>query len=96
MLEHVDMEDEYYSYSDLSLNAQIIFVNIEHILWRNMTNELKITKEDLAWECNMSIPGIKVALRELKKSGYIESKNNNSPIIKVGEWYKYKSKEGEW
>lgn len=53
---------------------------------------MKITKEDLAYETAMSIPGVKVALRELKNKGYIESKNNNSPILRVGELYEFKGK----
>lgn len=83
-------KDNYINYSKLSINAQIVFKNIENILNRHLTKELKITKEDISYECNMSIPGVKVALRELKNKGYIVSKNNNSPIIRIGDKYEYK------
>lgn len=78
------------NFENLSANAQRVFVNIERILWRYRAKEMKITKEDLAWECVMSIPGIKVALRELKDKGFIKSKNNNSPILSINEEHEWK------
>jgi predicted transcriptional regulator len=84
--------DPYIKYSSLSVNAQRVFAHIELILMRYNTKELKITKEDLSYECVMSIAGVKVSLRELKEKGYIVSKNSNSSIVHVGELYEYKGK----
>jgi hypothetical protein len=84
--------DPYVKYSSLSVNAQITFTAIEQILMRYTTKELKITKEVLSWETSMSIPGVKVALRLLKETGYIKSKNSNSPILRVGELYEDKGR----
>jgi DNA-binding GntR family transcriptional regulator len=82
----------YTNFSDLSINAQIVFATIELILDRYLVKEMHITKEDLALETAMSIPSIKVSLRELKNEGYVISKNSNSPIIRIGELYEYKGK----
>jgi len=78
-------------FTQLAFNSQRVFVGIERILLRHLTKELKITKEDIAWECEMSITGVKVALRELKETGYVIAKNPNSPVLRIGEEYEYKS-----
>ena len=87
MRKHID---QYVKHNSLSINAQRVFAIIELILLRYNTKEFKITKEDIAYETTMSIPGVKVALRELKEKGYIKTKNNNSPIMRVGELYESK------
>ena len=84
--------DPYVKYSSLHRNSQRLFAIIELILMRYNVKEMWITKEVLAWESVMSIPSVKVALRELKNKGYIEAKNKNSPILRVGDRYSYKGK----
>ena len=39
----------------------------------------------MAWDLGMSIPNVKIGLRELKKKGFIVRKNHNSPKVKIGE-----------
>ena len=78
------------NYSSLSINAQRIFVHIERRMWVEEKEEIYITKEDLAWECTVSVPGVKVALRELKNAGYIVPRNKNSCWLKIGEEYAYR------
>lgn len=86
-------QDTHHDYRLLSLNAQKVFSVIEEIMGRYLVDEMWITKEDIALELGISIPGVKVALRELKKFKYIESKNENSPIIRIGDIYKRQFKE---
>lgn len=83
---------DYIDFLKLSFNAKLLFIRIEEILFRYQKEEMHITKEDLAWECNWSTPKVKTFLRELKQAGYIESKNPNSPIIRIGKKYKYREK----
>lgn len=84
--------DPYVKFSTLHRNSQRVFAVIELILMRYNVEEMWITKEDLAWEVGMSVPSVKVALRELKKTGYIEAKNKNSPVLRIGDLYKYKGR----
>lgn len=83
----------YVDFSELSLNAQRIFVFIERKMVRENTTEVKASKAEIASNLIMSIPTVKIALRELKNTGYILPKNNNSPIVMVGEQYAFKTKK---
>ena len=69
-------------FTELSLNAQILYTNIEREMWIHNSKELYLTKEYLGWICVMSVPGIKVALRELKQKGYIIARNKNSCYLR--------------
>jgi hypothetical protein len=75
-------------WENLSPVAQRVFVVIEQILDRYLVDEMTLAKWDLEWECIMSRTNVKNGLRELKKTGWIESKNENSSIIRVGEPYR--------
>ena len=76
-------------YTELAPASQRVFMEIEAILGRYSKEEMNITKEDLAYHCMMSKTTVRNALGELKKTGYIVNKNNNSPIMRIGEEYKY-------
>ena len=82
--------EEPVDFTELSFLAQRIFVIVEQELYRNSTTELHISKHTIAYLGVMSIPNVKIGLRELKQKGYIISKNSNSSIIRVGEEYAYK------
>lgn len=78
-------------FSRLSINAQRLFVHIERRVYLN-GGEARINKEDMMWDTCMSWAGVKVALRELKKTGYVISRNDNSCYLRIGEQYAYKEK----
>ncbi len=82
-------------FNQLSEGSQRVFVVIEMILDRYLTDTLHIPKWDLLWECNMARTQLKNALRELKKEGYIVAKNANSSTISIGEEYRIGGKNGE-
>lgn len=76
------------NYSDLSGIAQRAFCIIEKRILSELNEESYITKEDLAWELQASIPNVKLGLRELKKTGYVISRDVNSSWLRIGEEYK--------
>lgn len=75
-------------YAKLSGIAQRIFCAIEKEILIEQQEEVYITKEDLAWELQTSIPNIKLGLRELKKTGYIIPRNKNSSWLRIGKEYR--------
>lgn len=77
-------------YRELSVNAQRMFVTIERILWFTGKDSYKITKEDLAINMSVSIPTVKVALRELKKKGFVVADPEEETILSIGPTHKYK------
>ena len=76
-------------WTELKAHSQRVFVEIETILDRYNCLEMSIVKEDLAYDCMMSKASIRTALAELKSTGYIITKNENSPIMRIGDPYKY-------
>ncbi len=70
-------------YNKLTENAQRVFVIIEEILDRYMTDKMHIPKTELMWESNMSRTPFKNALRELKVERYIVTDDVNSATIYI-------------
>ncbi len=82
--------DDYVDYTELSKDAQIMFVYIERRIHGGMKEYFRVPKLEMQFWLSMSRTVVKNALRELKSKGYIVSKNPNSNLLKVGEQYKYK------
>ena len=85
--------DIFVDFSELSVTAQRIFVYVEKELFSNNTKEVHVSKAEMAWALAISIPNVKVALRELKNSKYLIPKNRNSPILSVNVIYAYRNGE---
>ena len=81
----------YVDFSELSVNAQRIFVFIERQMFINNVKEIKITKTEIAGNLVLSVANVKLGLRELKDKDYIIPKNDNSPIVKIGAQYEFRS-----
>ncbi len=79
------MQQGYKTYSSLSGIAQRAFCVIENKTISEMKEEVYITKEDLAWELQMSIPNVKLAVRELKRNKFISPRNINSSWVRIAE-----------
>lgn len=78
---------KFVDFSELSGNAQRAFCIIEKCVLSELQEEIYITKEILAWDLQLSIPSVKLALRELKEAGYIIPRNENSSWVRIGEDY---------
>jgi len=84
----MSLKQEITNYSDLSGIAQRAFCIIDRRTHSELKEYVYVTKEDLSWELQTSIPNVKLALRELKETGYVVPKNKNSCWLRVGEEYR--------
>lgn len=91
------MNKEFVDFVDLSPLAREIFTLVDKMMWMYNSEELDITKEDIAYLLQKSAPSIKIGLRELKNVGYLETEHVNDTKLKIGKPYGFKTVEkGEY